>query len=61
MIKQEVIEINNKQFKKTYSSEGYYILQVETGNEYDIAIDILEAKYTYKETDKKIEEEENDN
>ena len=51
---------------KTYSTENKYIRQVETGLEYDEAIDIGEkvgedykpSKYTYEETDKPIEEEE---
>ena len=51
---------------KTYSTENKYIRQVETGLEYDEAIDIGEkvgenykpTKYTYEETDKEIEVEE---
>ena len=51
---------------KTYSTENKYIKQVETGLEYDEAIDIGEkvgedykpTKYTYVETDKEIEVEE---
>lgn len=43
---------------KTYSDEDYKILQVETGNIYDEAIDIENANYTYKETNEKIEREE---
>ena len=51
---------------KTYSTENKYIKQVETGLEYDEAIDIGEkvgenykpTKYTYEETDKEIEVEE---
>ena len=50
---------------KTYSTENKYIRQVETGLEYDEAIDIGEkvgedykpTKYTYVETDKEIEVE----
>ena len=50
---------------KTYSTENKYIKQVETGLEYDEAIDIGEkvgenykpTKYTYEETDKEIEVE----
>ena len=49
---------------KTYSTENKYIKQVETGLEYDEAIDIgvyengyKPLKYTYVETDKTIEEE----
>ena len=39
---------------KTYSDAGMYILQVETNVEYDIAIDVENAPYTYVETDKPI-------
>ena len=56
MIVRERIEGTN--LIKTYSDEGYYILQVETGIEYAEAIDIETAPYTYQETDHKIEEEE---
>ena len=50
---------------KTYSTENKYIKQVETGLEYDEAIDIGEkvgeaykpTKYTYVETDKEIKVE----
>ena len=51
---------------KTYSTENKYIKQVETGLEYDEAVDIGEkvgenykpTKYTYEETDKEIKVEE---
>ena len=39
---------------RTYSDEGFYILQNETGIEYDEAIDVEGAPYTYSETDKPI-------
>ena len=50
---------------KTYSTENKYIKQVETGLEYDEAVDIGEkigedykpTKYTYEETNKEIEVE----
>ena len=51
-------KIPNKNLIRTYSDEGYYILQVETGIEYAEAIDVENAPYTYKETSHKIEEEE---
>lgn len=41
---------------RTYSDEGVYILQNETGAEYDEAIDVEGAPYTYSETDKPIED-----
>lgn len=39
---------------RTYSNEGFYIVQNETGAEYDEAIDVEGAPYTYTETDKPI-------
>ena len=43
---------------RTYSDENYRILQEETGNVFDEAIDVESANYTYIETDEKIEEPE---
>ena len=40
---------------RTYSDKEVYILQNETGAEYDEAIDVEGAPYTYSETDKPIE------
>ena len=60
MIKQENIFINGKQFIKTYSDSGYYILQNETGIKYSEAVDIVPLKYTYVETDEAIVETENE-
>lgn len=39
---------------RIYSDEDYIILQNETGIEYNEAIDVENASYTYSETDKKI-------
>jgi len=39
---------------KTYSDEGYKILQNETGIIYDEAIDIENSGFTYSETDEPI-------
>lgn len=39
---------------RTYSDKKVYILQNETGFEYDEAIDVESAPYTYSETDKPI-------
>lgn len=41
---------------RTYSDKGVYIVQNETGTEYDEAIDVENAPYTYSETDKPIED-----
>lgn len=42
---------------RTYSDKGVYILQNETGAEYDEAIDVENAPYSYSETNKPIEVE----
>lgn len=46
---------------RTYSDINKYILQVETGIEYDEAVDVADEngniKYTYEETEKEIERE----
>ena len=42
---------------RTYSDENFKIRQIETGLIYDEAIDIESSNYTYEETDKKIDEE----
>ena len=39
---------------RTYSDAGYLIRQVETGAEYDEAIDVAGTPYTYTETDKLV-------
>ena len=48
---------------RTYSDSNKYILQVETGIEYDEAIDVADKngniRYTYEETNKDIEREKN--
>lgn len=41
----------------TYSSDGYYIRQIETGNIYAEAIDVENAQYIYEETNDLIEKE----
>lgn len=50
---------------KTYSDINKIIRQIETDNEYDEAIDVADEngniRYTYEETDKDIEREEDIN
>ena len=47
---------------RTYSDSNKYVLQVETGIEYAEAIDVADIngniKYSYEETEKNIEREE---
>lgn len=49
-------EITEKGLVLRCSDRGVYIRQVETGVEYASAVDINEEKYSYEETEHKIEE-----
>lgn len=40
---------------RTYSDEGKKLIQNETGNIYDEAIDVEGAPYTYSESDESVE------
>ena len=57
MIKREFYEKRQDgvNLYRTFSDNGLYILQDQTGNEYEDAIDVENAPYTYSETDKPIE------
>ena len=57
MIKQEFYDIvNGVELVRTYSDEGYYIEQVETGLKYEDAVDVP-GKFHYIESSEKIETE----
>ena len=52
------IDGNNKEIYtliKHYSDNGHRILQIETGITYNEAIDVYPCKYTYIESEEKIE------
>lgn len=55
MLQSELIE-NGKRIRH-WSDEGFYILQVETGIQYEDAVDIIPCRYTYRETETPIESE----
>jgi hypothetical protein len=55
MIKTEPYFFNGKEFKRTYSDEGFMIRKVGTEEIYSEAIDLLTAPWQYEETDEKIE------
>lgn len=55
MIKEEML---TPQIVRHYSDIGMKIRQVETGNIYDDAADIIPCRYTYEETDEPIEDAE---
>ena len=50
MITTKIITIGSRQFQRT-TSDTYKIRQIETGNIYEDAIDIMPCAYTYEETD----------
>lgn len=60
MITTEIIMIGTRQFQKTIS-DTYMIRQIETGNIYQEAVDILPCSYTYEETDIPLPSEEEEN
>lgn len=53
-------EIINDKLIRHYAEDSqgnrYYIEQIETGVEYEEAVDVIPCRYTYVVTDKKIEE-----
>lgn len=53
MVIREVIENGTRDYHK--SDNNKYIIQVETGNKYVEAIDIMPCQYTYIESDEDIE------
>ena len=57
MVKRELFKIRNDGVKlyRTYSDEDFRILQVETNEVFDEAIDVEDANFTYIETEEKIE------
>ncbi len=42
---------------RSYSDEGFYIVQNETGIEYSEAVDVEDTPYTYSESERLIESE----
>lgn len=55
---ESIYDENDKVIGERAISRGFYILQNETNIEYDEAIDVENAPYTYSETDKPIPEPE---
>jgi hypothetical protein len=50
--------LNDGTLIKHYSDAGFMLLQVETGAKYSDPIDVVPCRYTYEETDEKIDSEE---
>ena len=55
MLKREFVETRKDGVNlfRTYSDEGNYIIQNETGIKYREAVDVENSPYTYTETDEK--------
>lgn len=47
--------LNDGTLIKHYSDAGYLLLQNETGEKYSDPIDVVPCRYTYTETDEKLE------
>lgn len=57
MIIQEIVAIDDKLFRHTFSDANYYIQKEGTEEEYVEAFDILTSTFTYVETNKQIPHE----
>lgn len=55
MIINEIVELNNQEFRHTYSDENFYIRKKGTKEIYSDAYDLINKNYQYLETDDKIE------
>lgn len=56
MIVKENVKINDFEFIHTYSDSQYLIKQIETGELYGEAYDLVELQKEYEETDIKIDD-----
>lgn len=50
--------VDNDTRERRYSDQGVKLRQIETGNLYDDAVDVIPCKYTYEETDEPVTVEE---
>lgn len=57
MIRTEIIEINGKTFKRTYSDENKYIRKDMTDEIYSEAVDVIGSMNSYSETDDVIKDD----
>lgn len=51
MVVQKIYTVGSIELRKTYSDDNKYIVQVETGNVYQEAIDPLDSTHTYIESE----------
>ena len=57
MIKSESLFLYGRELIRHYSDVGLKLRQIETGVVYDDVIDVVPCRYTYEETDERIEVE----
>lgn len=50
--------VDNDTRERRYSDQGVKLRQIETGNLYDDAVDVIPCKYTYEETNEPVTVEE---
>ena len=55
MIIVEIVDDGTRE--RRYSDQGVKLRQIETGNIYDDAVDVIPCKYTYEETDEPVDPE----
>lgn len=55
MIQQETVTFNGREFRRTYSDEGYLIRKVGTDEIYSEAVDLPDRNFEYVETNQSIE------
>lgn len=55
MIMTETVNFGKKEFKRTYSDCGFIIRKKGTDEKYSEAIDVIDSKYEYVETEEKLE------
>lgn len=48
-------QIENGERERRYSDKNMKLRQIETGNIYEDAVDVIPCRYTYEETDNPIE------
>jgi hypothetical protein len=60
MIQQGTVTFNDREFRRTYSDEGYLIRKVGTDEIYSEAVDLPDRNFEYVETNQPIEIEESE-
>lgn len=56
MINMENVTINGRNYRRTYSRDGFLVRKIGTNEIYSEAIDLLTTPYEYEETNQQISE-----